>query len=263
MKVLILAAGEGRRIAPLSDNIPKSLIPLSSKNESCLTHTLKRLLFHGFNDIIVSLGYKYSMFKTFFTEEFIPNHPQAIITLVDARPYYINGPINSFFAAESYLLNEKSFLVIPSDTIFTDQIFQHLSLLLSINSNLTPLTCSFRLSRSIPPSQKFNYYVALDQTDNPQIQKVKSIHKVESTTTIDSHWDALIPILIIPATFFSYAKKRLSEGDKTVIQAIDAYIKEHYPLYNCRFNINQIPFYDMDTLSDYEEVKKYLKNEDA
>lgn len=63
-KALILAGGKGSRLKPITDEIPKPLIPLQEK--PIMQHTID--LFKKFNikDIILSIGYKGEKIKEYF-----------------------------------------------------------------------------------------------------------------------------------------------------------------------------------------------------
>ncbi|MEY3761008.1 MAG: hypothetical protein RIR39_2499 [Pseudomonadota bacterium] len=52
MKVMILAAGRGERMRPLTDHTPKPLLPVAGK--TIIEHTIKQLVEAGFNDIIIN-----------------------------------------------------------------------------------------------------------------------------------------------------------------------------------------------------------------
>ncbi|MDD1631059.1 MAG: nucleotidyltransferase family protein [Methylococcaceae bacterium] len=52
MKAMILAAGRGERMRPLTDYIPKPLLPVAGK--TIIEHTINQLISEGFNDIIIN-----------------------------------------------------------------------------------------------------------------------------------------------------------------------------------------------------------------
>ena len=52
MKVMILAAGRGERMRPLTDYTPKPLLPVAGK--AIIEHTINQLVSAGFNDIIIN-----------------------------------------------------------------------------------------------------------------------------------------------------------------------------------------------------------------
>ena len=51
MKAMILAAGYGKRMMPLTENLPKPLLKVG--NESLIERNINALLAAGFNDIII------------------------------------------------------------------------------------------------------------------------------------------------------------------------------------------------------------------
>lgn len=55
MKAVILAGGEGRRLRPLTEEIPKPLLPVD--NEPVIVRILRHLRAHGINEAVVTVGY--------------------------------------------------------------------------------------------------------------------------------------------------------------------------------------------------------------
>lgn len=53
MKAMIFAAGLGTRLKPLTDTMPKALVPIAGK--PLLQHTIEKLIASGFNEIIINL----------------------------------------------------------------------------------------------------------------------------------------------------------------------------------------------------------------
>ena len=54
MKAIILASGEGKRLRPLTDNLPKPLIKIGDK--TILGHQLDNLIRCHIRDIIITTG---------------------------------------------------------------------------------------------------------------------------------------------------------------------------------------------------------------
>ena len=67
MKVLILAAGLGSRLQPLTDNLPKVMLPVGGK--PVLEHLINLCHFHGLNEIIISTHYLSEKFPIIFKME--------------------------------------------------------------------------------------------------------------------------------------------------------------------------------------------------
>ena len=55
MKAMLLAAGMGTRLRPLTDNLPKCMMPVGGK--PILAHTIQRLKTYGINDVMINLHY--------------------------------------------------------------------------------------------------------------------------------------------------------------------------------------------------------------
>ena len=53
MKAMIFAAGLGTRLRPLTDTLPKALVPLRGK--PLLYHVVQRLISAGFDDIVINV----------------------------------------------------------------------------------------------------------------------------------------------------------------------------------------------------------------
>ena len=85
---LILAAGEGKRLRPYTDDLPKALVPFLSK--SLISYQLKTLLDSGIENIAISTGYKAHAFddighELYFNPDF--DQTNMVESLIAARSY--------------------------------------------------------------------------------------------------------------------------------------------------------------------------------
>ncbi|MBY0547012.1 MAG: NDP-sugar synthase [Candidatus Obscuribacterales bacterium] len=64
MKAMVLAAGVGSRLDPLTTQLPKPLVPVA--NRPVMEHILLLLKKHGFNDVISNLHYQPEKIESFF-----------------------------------------------------------------------------------------------------------------------------------------------------------------------------------------------------
>ena len=64
MKAVILAAGEGNRLKPITSTRPKPMIPLVGK--PLLEHTILGLKNAGIDEILLIVGYKKEVIKEYF-----------------------------------------------------------------------------------------------------------------------------------------------------------------------------------------------------
>ncbi len=68
MKAIILAAGVGSRLRPLTDDKPKSLVAINRK--SILERMLESIRNVGMKEVIVITGYREEQLKEFILEKF-------------------------------------------------------------------------------------------------------------------------------------------------------------------------------------------------
>ena len=108
MKVIILAGGKGKRLRPITDYVPKPLIPI--KNISIIEWQIKYLKKFGISEIIICSGYKAKMI-----ENYLNNKKLGIkITFsVEDKPLGTGGAIKK----AGKKIKDRSFLVINGDTI--------------------------------------------------------------------------------------------------------------------------------------------------
>lgn len=64
MKALVLCAGLGTRLGPLTSETPKAMLPVGG--EPLLAHTLRHLARHGVHDVTVNLHFKGESIRAFF-----------------------------------------------------------------------------------------------------------------------------------------------------------------------------------------------------
>lgn len=64
MKAMILAAGRGERMRPLTDHTPKPLLPAAGK--PLMQHTLEQLVTAGFTEIVINIAHLGSQIRDYF-----------------------------------------------------------------------------------------------------------------------------------------------------------------------------------------------------
>ena len=109
MKALILAGGRGKRLRPLTDKIPKSLIPINKK--PLIQYTINYLKKFGINEIIICSGYKSNQIQNFLKKK--KNFGCKIEYSIEKSPLGTAGAIRNAIKN----LSGESFLVINGDVI--------------------------------------------------------------------------------------------------------------------------------------------------
>ena len=132
MKAIILAGGPGKRLRPITDYVPKSLVPI--KNIPIIEWQIKYLKKYGVNEVIICTGYKTKMIENYLS---MKNIGVKIKFSVEKIPLGTGGAIKK----AGKMINDKSFFVINGDVI--------------TNINLTKLTKKPNSIASIELRTKF------------------------------------------------------------------------------------------------------------
>ena len=107
---MILAAGEGRRMRPLTNNMPKPLIQVAGK--TLLERHIEGLVSAGFTDLVINASYLSDQVVAFVV--MVSNGAAVFISRLRRRPETAGGIRKAL-----PLLKEESFAVVNGD-VFTD-----------------------------------------------------------------------------------------------------------------------------------------------
>ena len=111
MHAIILAGGLGSRLKPITDYVPKPLIPIN--NIPLIEWQIKQLQKFGINDFIICTGYKTDQIENYLEHK--DNLGAKIQYSVEKSPLGTGGAIKK--AAK--LVKGKTFLVINGDIVST------------------------------------------------------------------------------------------------------------------------------------------------
>ena len=106
MKAMILAAGLGKRLKPLTNHIPKPLLKVG--NQSLIERNIRSLLNYGFDEIVINVSYLGNMITEHVLEIF-PNN--KIIFSKESEPLGTGGGIKNALK----LLGDEPFMLINAD----------------------------------------------------------------------------------------------------------------------------------------------------
>ncbi|MFX0141761.1 MAG: bifunctional sugar-1-phosphate nucleotidylyltransferase/acetyltransferase [Candidatus Hodarchaeota archaeon] len=112
MKTLILAAGEGKRLRPLTETCPKPMLLIAGK--PLLQHVIENLKSTGLTDFIIVVGFLKEQIMDYFSTGF--DLGVKIKYIEQKKP---EGPEDAILTARSELENESEFLIAHAD-IFSD-----------------------------------------------------------------------------------------------------------------------------------------------
>jgi choline kinase len=234
MKVILLNAGIGKRLAPLTNNKPKCLVRISD-NETILDHQLKNILKHGFKDFIIPTGP---------FEDQIKNHINEYYPSINVQ--YINNPIHD---KTNYIYS----IYLAKDMINEDVLYSHGDLIFS--ANLVKLLLESKekdcvlVNKVIPPPVKdFKAIVLNDRISKigvslfgPNAAFLAPLYKL--TKEFMLRWLKQIELFVNNNKVDCYAEDALNE------------ILDNLILKPCYYNEFCV---EIDDHEDLEGVKNYL-----
>ncbi len=116
MKAVIMAGGFGTRIQPLTNSIPKPMLPIM--NRPMMEHILKRVKSAGITDIVVLLYFKPEVITEYFKDG-----SDFGVNITYVRPDDDYGTAGAVKKAEKYL--DETFLIVSGDLV-TDFDFKEI-----------------------------------------------------------------------------------------------------------------------------------------
>ena len=108
MKAIILAGGRGKRLRPITDYVPKPLIPI--KNIPIIEWQIKYLKKFGVSEVIICSGYKTEMIENYLNNKKLG---LKVTFSIEKKPLGTGGAIKN----AGKKIKDKSFLVINGDII--------------------------------------------------------------------------------------------------------------------------------------------------
>ena len=111
MKAIILAAGIGSRLRPITDSVPKCMVKVNG--EMIIDRQIQELIDNKIEDIYVIAGYKYEKLSDYISIKY-PN-----VNIIYNDVYDSTNNMYSLFLAKS-VLNSSSFILLNAD-VFIDR----------------------------------------------------------------------------------------------------------------------------------------------
>ena len=123
MNVVLLCAGMGKRLMPLTKNKPKSLVEVN--NKPVIEYTLDNLIDLGFTELILVVGYRGEQLEHYILNKYIPNKNfKGTIRFI--RQIKLNGTATAVYMSKQYISN-GDFIVLSGDTIYNKKDIKELS----------------------------------------------------------------------------------------------------------------------------------------
>ncbi len=241
-KAIILSAGQGRRLLPLTENSPKCLLPISGK--TILEWQVDTLLTAGIEEITVITGFQTGLVETLLQQRY-PDF-KHIGTLFN--PFYeVADNLASCWIARSKM--NSNFLLLNGDTIFDTPLLEQV-----LNSTSAPITLSV--------DHKKTY-----DEDDMKVQLtesgwVKHISKTIPKDKIDAESIGLIYFRLHGPKIFQEAVEEAlrhpSELNSWYLSIIDA-LAEKNVVYGC--SISGHRWCEIDYSSDLEKAQSLFSEQ--
>jgi 2-aminoethylphosphonate-pyruvate transaminase len=136
MQAVILAAGSGTRLRPLTENLPKGLIQVGEK--TLLEYSLDGLKQKGIDEVIIVAGFKSELLQ----KKFSNNYNGLRITYIFNHEYARTGSMYSLSKAKDSI-KDKDILLLESDLLFDSKAVR-----IALNSQFKDLILVADISNS-------------------------------------------------------------------------------------------------------------------
>jgi len=121
MKAIILSAGYGKRLQPLTKDCPKSLLKIN--NKTLLSNSIKFLSLYGIKEIIINVHYLAGQIIDYIDK----NNFNLVIKIIKEEKEILNTG-GSILNAIDFFSNEP-FLVINPDTVWNSDYIKELKIM--------------------------------------------------------------------------------------------------------------------------------------
>ena len=233
MKALILAAGKGTRLRPLTNKTPKIL--LNFGNSNILEYLFGCLKENNINEIYVVTGYKSDQIKKKFNSK---------VNLIYNKRYQTTNSIYSLFLAKEKLYN-SNFLLINGDIIISKKYFK-------INEKNKKHSFTYGIKKKRVKLGEMNLVIKKNNVKNIGKDISSKISDTESAQiTYFRKKDSKL--------LFKNVDKLININQKNLFpaSAYEDIIKKS--CLKIKY-VNKNHWLELDNLTDYKKVKKILKN---
>ncbi|MDZ4226374.1 MAG: CDP-glycerol glycerophosphotransferase family protein, partial [Patescibacteria group bacterium] len=119
MKAIILAGGMARRLKPVTDDLPKCLLPVGGK--TIIDRQIESLFAESVEEVVVVTGFKSELLE----QHIRLNHPNKNIRTVKNEQYETTGPAYSLWRARD-ILGENETLYLNGDLVCDHAVIKDL-----------------------------------------------------------------------------------------------------------------------------------------
>lgn len=232
MKAIILAGGKGSRFSPITDTIPKALLPIN--NEKVLIELILDMLPEKIDTVIISVKYLGDLIK-----EKIGNSYKGKKVLYAEQPKDQDGTWPPVYCAKNYINKGGRFCIFNCDDIFDTKELENIIK----NNNI-----GIGTTKTIMPAK----YHGVRITDNGLLEKLER-HPNENREELVEDLFAN-GFFLLDSKIFDFSPVALIDGEFGLPQTILAQ-KENYPLFVHEMNYWQ----PCNTFEDLEKIKNQYR----
>ena len=230
MQAIILASGHGRRFAPLTDRIPKPLLPAA--NWPLIDYLLTTVNQLEFTEVFVTIGYGATQLNQFLDEVTL----QHRITPIPA-PNWKQGPLASFHAVLPYLTPDTPCVLLPGDLYLSPALLRLIT------------TTSDEIALLYDPAAKHPGTLLQVDSENTITQLT------QSAVYLPDHYSVL-PVLRGHRRFFMDALALHASFPQTVFDLLQGWLAHDLPLVG--IPIDEGVWYDVDSPADLVALNQHL-----
>lgn len=281
LSVIILCAGEGKRLQDIAPGTPKSILTSNFWKKSFLELTLTHFLRKEIDKIIVIYGFKANTFENYIENSDYIRKLKANqkVFLLNTGSSYKKGPFHSFLSlikATELDLEELDMLLIPGDILFSKKwistvlevVMEHIK-----KNSQHPLMFYRKIDEIIIDQYRKRNCKNLSTLEfewEGGQSFVRSIHSTDLLNDLkEEDVFQTVPIFYFPGLFLHYITQlkeiNLDHYAKLTEFLNQVYLKEEKVI---AIELNkELAFYELDTKEDYEyiienrkEILKKLKN---
>jgi len=272
ISVVILCAGEGKRIKELAKDIPKPLLKIKALNNiTILQDTINKLLSLGINKIVIvkgHLGHKIDEFINKIVQNNL--NLQNFIEIIDSGTQYKSGPLYSLLSITNneHIYKKKFiYLVIPGDTIFQFNLFNFVftSIIDNIRLiNANPLIFFKEVNiNTLKKKFKEKTHGLISIAEIEKIESVQFLTKIKQKKVLELSNSVPASIIVPIFAFSGHIIKEFSELKEevcmnTIRESINLLIDKGKTIHAIKIP-KEYEFYDIDEKFDIAELNNDIR----
>ncbi|MFX0006245.1 MAG: sugar phosphate nucleotidyltransferase [Promethearchaeota archaeon] len=272
LSIVILCAGEGKRLKQITKILPKPLIKIENLNNiSILHHLINNLIKLEINNIGVVIGHLGTSIHQFISTLEI-NEPsiKAKINIIDSEDQYKLGPLYSLLSItknKNFFKSKTHYLILPGDTIFGYNLLKEVLVKVSDSFNTiqnSPLVFYRKIGfKKLKETYKLNRVISVaDITKFGSETKLKRIShlKLKDIPSNDIIYQ-LIPIIILSYENINEIHELNQKVPlNTIWKALNELNFEGKKIFASKIE-SKSNFYDIDYKIDLMNLKKKRKGQ--